>query len=273
VTRSYDDSQGEPVVQVGQFNAQSTLNWIKSLQSSSQIASKLSDLVVMGCSAGSIGAQIWGTTILEALSWSKAAIIPDSYAGVFPDGSQGPLVYGYGLCTWEHLPTILKESCNAQKLTIQQINEEFQRSNSHIPFGFIQSKADIVQQSFYVAIGFTTDTGAFITPEIFYQDVNQIFAAYNQNPNFVSYLVDGGQHCFTPADVYYTADGLGPKDDNSANNTGITMVNWLNQYPLDEGDNVGTLCLGELESVKKDAPDTKYCSDKVVPKNFTQPAY
>lgn len=52
----------------------------------------------MGCSAGSIGAQIWSDNSLNMIKWQKAAVIPDSYAGVFPDGSQGPLIYGFVCC-------------------------------------------------------------------------------------------------------------------------------------------------------------------------------
>ena len=71
---------------------------------------------------------------------------------------------------------------------------------------YIQSKTDIVQMSFYIAIGVTTpDTSASITPEQFYSDVNTIFEGYNKNDNFLTYLVDGDQHCFTPSSVYYTA--------------------------------------------------------------------
>jgi hypothetical protein len=69
-----------------------------------------------------------------------------------------------------------------------------------------QSKTDIVQMSFYVAIGVTTpDSSAAINPEEFYYGVNTIFEEYNKNDNFLTYLVDGDQHCFTPSSVYYTA--------------------------------------------------------------------
>jgi hypothetical protein len=95
VTRSYNDRAGQPVIQSGIQNAQATLDWIVKQQANGGLAATLSDVVVMGCSAGSIGAQLWGPIILKTLPWKQAAIIPDSYAGVFPPDSQGIYVSMY----------------------------------------------------------------------------------------------------------------------------------------------------------------------------------
>ena len=50
---------------------------------------------VSGCSAGSLGTQIWAEYILKTFDSKESAVVSDSYAGVFPDGTQGPLVYEY----------------------------------------------------------------------------------------------------------------------------------------------------------------------------------
>ena len=103
-------------------------------------------------------------------------MIPDSYAGVFPPGSQGPLVYNYGFCSSGFLNKALYAKCMNKDLTLQDINMQNIRDSPEVPISFIQSKTDIVQMSFYVAIGATTpDTSAFITPKLFYNDVNEIF--------------------------------------------------------------------------------------------------
>lgn len=44
---------------------------------------------------GSIGAQLWGNQAVTRLNWNQAAVMPDSYAGVFPPDSQGPLIYNF----------------------------------------------------------------------------------------------------------------------------------------------------------------------------------
>ena len=97
--------------------------------------------------------------------------------------------------------------CNAQTLTLQDLNDQYMGELPTVPFSFIQSKTDIVQQSFYIAVGASTNTSAVLTPTQFYNDVNTIFGTYNKNhKNFLTYLVDGDQHCFTPMKVYFTAD-------------------------------------------------------------------
>ena len=59
VTRPYNDSAGEPVQQSGYLNAKSVFDWIEAQQASGQIDKRLKSLVVSGCSAGSVGAQLW----------------------------------------------------------------------------------------------------------------------------------------------------------------------------------------------------------------------
>jgi hypothetical protein len=187
VTQPFDDDAGVPVQQQGLANAQSALNWAKQQQVAGRLLSSLSELVVMGCSAGSVGAQLWANQVLGALAFKTAAVIPDSYAGVFPPGSEGPLIFNYGFCSSGFLSEALLAKCLAQQLSLQDIMLEMMPAFPSIPFAFIQSKTDIVQQSFYIAIGVTTQASSkLIDPSLFYKDVNDIFGAYNALPNFVT---------------------------------------------------------------------------------------
>merc|ERR1711871_1666052 len=191
----------------------------------------------------------------------------------------GPLIYDYGLCTVapNFLSPDLVAACLNQTLDFQKIMEEQISETPDVPYAYIQSKADIVQQSFYVAIGLTTGTSAFIDPELFYAGVNSIFAAYNKASNFLTYLVDGGQHCFTNQNVYYSADALGPNDDGAS--TGEEMMyTWTGSYPLDAGEVAYTVCEGEYEDLPGDkrphrnevSPDYRvtYCNTSVAPKEM-----
>jgi hypothetical protein len=239
--------------------------------------------VIGGASAGSIGAQLWADTVMKTLKWSKAAVIPDSYAGIFPDGTSGPLVYNYGFCTSGFLSPSLLAKCNDQTLTMQEILLEFAGNTPTVPYNFIQSKIDIVQQAFYVAIGVTSNaTQKLINPTEFYNDVNVAFGTYNaQLKNFVTYLVDGDQHVFTNSNLYYTADAKG-KNDNGATNTGPMMSVWTNPLPLSTGGSIMTNCEGSTqESSLTKAPlskksrtvgrdDNTYCSVNVTPKTFNE---
>ena len=266
VTQSYT-YRGSSVVQVGLENTQATLDWIVKQQANGGLSDVLSDLILTGTSAGSLGVQIWATTVLESLKWKQASVLPDSYVGIFPDGTEGPIMYNFGICTWNKLPSVLSPSCLSQTLTMEESNQYFFKQYPNVPFAFVQSKTDIVQQSFYVSVAISMNVSAYITPTIFYEDVNKVFANYNKyNPNFLTYLVDGDQHGFVFQNTYYSADGLGPRDNNSPENTGEVLYAWSNHFPLAAGETIGTLCLGTTD----DTGDNTYCSSQVVPKSYTE---
>jgi hypothetical protein len=69
--RPYKDSAGVPVTQKGLANAQSALDWVVKEQQGGGLASAFSEIVVMGCSAGSVGAQLWGQELLNRLVWNS----------------------------------------------------------------------------------------------------------------------------------------------------------------------------------------------------------
>jgi hypothetical protein len=264
------------VTQKGLANTQAALDWVVQQMASGGLSATLSELTVSGCSAGSVGAQLWGKAIAETLQWKEISVIPDSYAGIFPPGSEGPLIYNYGFCTAYFLTDASKASCLAQTLTLRELNKEAMSNAPSIPYAFIQSKTDIVQESFYVAIGATTpNTTAAITPEEFYADVTELFSDYNKYANFVTYLVDGDQHCFSPSDVFYSADPTGPKD-NGMNSDSPMLYSWYNTMPLANGESVNTECDGQIEkstqSIQKQnlKNSVTYCSDGVTPKSFVE---
>lgn len=271
VVRDYTDKDGVPIVQKGFHNAESALDWVVNQQGAGNLDT-LSELVVMGCSAGSIGAQLWGNQAVTRLKWTEAAVIPDSYAGVFPEGSQGPLIKGYGMCTVSEgfINAENQAKCEAETLTLQDINSEFIAATPEVPFSFIQSKTDIVQISFYSSIAFSMNMSAAITPAQFYNDVNTIFEGYNSNPNFLTYLVDGDQHCFTPSNLYYSADAISA-DDNGATATQEMMYQWAGHFPLDNAGTEKTICEGTVEASGLKAVNSQtYCSADLVPKSFTE---
>lgn len=151
-------------------------------------------------------------------------------------------MFGNGFISAENLA-----KCEAQTLTIQDIENEFMDATPDVPFAFIQSKTDTVQMSFYVSVGLTTpNTTAAITPESFYDDVNAVFEEYNGHDNFLTYLVDGTQHCFSPYNLFYTADGISA-EDNGAAATQEMMYEWANHFPLAESESESTVCEGDLQ--------------------------
>lgn len=272
VTRDYNDSAGVPVIQKGLANGQAVLDWTLRQQELGFLAPSLSSVVVMGCSAGSIGAQLWSNQLVTQLAANRVAIIPDSYAGLFPDGTQGPLVYEYGFCSSGFILTDeLLTKCNNQQLTLQDLNSEFFAADGAVPYAFIQSKTDNIQISFYESVARSFGIiPAKITPEDFYTGVNSIFEGYNVYKNFVTYLVDGSQHCFTPYDNFYTADAVGA-DDSGADGTYEMMYEWSAKMPLDHKESIDTVCEGDIEeNGQTSSGDITYCDIELVPKEFTE---
>lgn len=163
--------------------------------------------------------------------------------------------------------------CEAETLTLQDIDDEFMTATPTVPFAFIQSKTDIVQMSFYAMIGITTpNASAYITPELFYEDVNTVFQGYNAHDNFLTYLVDGDQHCFSPMNLFYTADGISA-DDNGKSATQEMMYEWANHFPLSNSGSEATVCEGEMQSSSRAngaVNQQTYCSSEVYPKKYTE---
>jgi len=189
VVRDYSDSKGEAVTQMGAVNVQMTLDWIKSQTS---YLTKFNELVLMGCSAGSLGVQAWSHEVLSQMKasygYDNAAVVPDSYAGVFPPGTQGQTIKGFGACTADALNNApeLVELCNEGELTLQEMSDYAIDRNEDVQFAFLNSKEDEVQIAYYVAIGATfPNTSAVITPEEYFIDINVIFGGYADKSNVV----------------------------------------------------------------------------------------
>jgi len=269
-TRPYTHG-GEPVTQFGQENVHATYEWIKAQQEAGNFPAKFTDLVVMGQSAGSIGAQVWAGEILQFIGYEKASVNPDSYLGVFPPNSQGPLIYNFGACgagniSALHIPDYLYQMCLNETLTLQNITAYWLSAFPDVPFGFIESKADTTQISFYSALAISIGDNPILTENEFYNRANAIMEMYNVYDNFVVYLVDGSQHTFTPNKLYYEAGPDGPRQKDPK--TGQIMLDvWVPDFPLSSGDTAMTICDGKDE----EDINPKYCDENLVGKTYTQP--
>ena len=76
--RNYTDNSGGAVIQKGAANVEAVLDWIESQQTNGYLSEQLQDLVIMGCSAGSLASQVWGNEIIRRLKYpTRSAIILD----------------------------------------------------------------------------------------------------------------------------------------------------------------------------------------------------
>jgi len=275
-TRPYNErGTDNPVVQVGARNTIAVLDWL-----AAQSLGELDELIVAGCSAGSIGAQMWADWIISTVPAKETSVIFDSFTGLFPPTSQGPVIKEFGVCdsvildAWPEL----EARCNADELTLQDVVANTLQAHPNQVLSHINSKTDIVQQSYYVLIGMLNRSlDAFITPIQYYEGINQIYERYHAYPNHVAFLVDSSMHCYTNNAFYYTADtnGLSGSDENSEK-----MYNWVGSMPLGNNDghgdgNLTWACAGEHmaldDAVASRTRPSDYCDEALTDRVIDAP--
>lgn len=171
---------------------------------------QLQSLVSIGVSAGSLGSAFWAQTLFSNFQYKKAAMIWDSYAGVFPEGVQGEQYQAWGVCKLPILSSEAKRRCDDKSLTVEWVAEQAIKNNPNVRFGSIQSKGDSVQRSFYKKVAATLlGKTLSLSAQDLERKVNTIFAKYKQYPNYRSYIVEGEQHCFTVYPFYFTTSTKG----------------------------------------------------------------
>lgn len=94
----------------------------------------LDALVVAGCSSGAVGAQLWAAKVLELFRFSRAAVLADSYVGLFPgaesgssgagrrSSAEGSVLRDFGSCS-TGLFSHLGGACEEQRLTVPLVFE------------------------------------------------------------------------------------------------------------------------------------------------------
>jgi len=180
VTRLYVDGAGMNVTQSGAANTLAVMNWLQQQDMAPD------ELIIAGCSAGSIGAQVWAHWIMTNINATHTAVIPDSFVGYFPPGSQGPLITSFGVCggvLLEEEPS-LNALCLASNLTVQDVVTNALEQHPSTQIAFTNSKTDAVQIGFYKAIGELSNENydGTISPTSYYVGINEIFHLSRQAP-------------------------------------------------------------------------------------------
>lgn len=257
----------KPVSQMGYNNANAAVIWMQE-----NVAKNLSSLVLSGASAGALGTQAWAGYLLQGtLGYTMANVIADSFAGVFPAGTQSVIIKDFGACDLPIYTSKIQTSCEAGTVTIQDIFSESFRRFPGVPFGNIQSKADVTQISFYIALAFSFKKYQDMTltgPQFFYKS-NAIFQRYSQSPNYVEYYVDGSMHCYTPYPRYYTAGTKGYKA-GSGGKAPTLLYQWMKQFSTVKngyGSNPISQCFGPRKENNKENGD-RYCDKALYPKGM-----
>ena len=176
----------------------------------------------------------------------------------------------FGICDSPVIANMpeLGDKCNAETLTLQDMASASMGLHPDVPYAWIQSKRDIVQEAYYDAIGLTMEEEIdVIDDEIFFLKVNGVFADYvKDHKNAVTYMVSSLMHTYTGLPIVYhaTADGA------LGGGKGETMLEWLSRFPLGKNETVDSVCDGDVIPMSEHPKVyTKYCAEEVV-QSYTQ---
>ena len=84
------------------------------------------------------GAQIWYDQLVHQLQWNTVAVMPDSYAGVFPPGAIGPLFREFNFCSAGFLSEALQKKCLSGELTNMDVVTEYLAKSPTVPVAYLQ---------------------------------------------------------------------------------------------------------------------------------------
>jgi hypothetical protein len=129
--QTWNDASGVPVEQRGFQNAEAVLNWTTSQQERGYLGATVGDglrsnhhnfieeFVLMGNSAGAVGAPVWAERLFNKLHAKKRAIVADSFVLFMPSNLEGLLLRdSANFCTSQLLPDSLSSSCAEGNLVV-----------------------------------------------------------------------------------------------------------------------------------------------------------
>jgi hypothetical protein len=171
----------------------------------------------------------------------------------------------FGICdspVLDNSPELV-DICTGGSLTLQDMAGAAMAHNRDVPFAYIQSKMDIVQEVYYDAIALTMEHEISIIDDAeFFGSVNDVFAGYLAagNDNALTYMVDSPMHTYTLLPIVYHATSNGAFGGGDQ----MSMLDWVGQFPLQKNETASSVCEGDVKE-KGDRPKhyTRYCAEEV----------
>mmetsp|Transcript_59779 Transcript_59779/g.153978 ORF Transcript_59779/g.153978 Transcript_59779/m.153978 type:complete len:500 (-) Transcript_59779:449-1948(-) len=264
MTHAYSSGENSSLLAVhhGNANTVSVIEWAR------KNFDALDTFVVTGCSAGSLGAQMWANYLLGNFHYKNAMVLGDSYLPIFPGNKEAILMKNFGICHAAFLNANQRQKCEHTNFTITELFMGAIEAFPHVTFANLQSKADGTQRHFYDAVAWTMGAEATLdSEEAYYAEVSRVLESYNKFPNYVTYLVDGGQHCFLPVDTVFSAN----LDGTEAGCKGVKqgrecLVSWIGNL-INVVQPAESMCLGPVLS-NSNWHGTAYCSHALMNKTF-----
>ena len=183
-TQAWRAANGAVARQAGQQNVMATIDWARAQPA---LAARARLAVRRGPERGRAGAQAWSAALLALFPAAAQTVMPDSYLGIFPEGSQQLVLNAtWPVCDGGPLEAFMAPRtlglCRAGNLTLRVDGRRDGRarttSGRAVRLRGWQSKYDETQISFYVAIAATLRIApAALGPAACYRDANDIFVA------------------------------------------------------------------------------------------------
>lgn len=265
------NSSWEVGAQFGYQNALAAVIWTKENLNSE--SAKLTSMVLSGDSAGSLGTQFWARYMLETMLYDEAAVLADSYAGVFPDSAIVPIMKNWKSTDLPLWSSSTKAKIADGSITVGDIFDETIASSPCVRFANIQSKEDPIQRDFYCVlkgglIGKGLCLFTYPSSSLYYQ-ANLFFERYNAHANYIAYIVDGDQHTFTETPYFYTASPMGPKSGSEN-----MLYDWVREFVAGETKSgpVTSQCSGTAQpNSQKYVKPVDYCDKTLLNKTLSFP--
>lgn len=228
----------KPIQHRGARNTLAVYNWI------AEQNFQLDKFVIMGCSAGSIAAQLYAGSLLTMMQYKTGSVIMDSFVVMFSeDEFHQKWVQSHGFCHNDHIwswSPMLEQLCGKGIMTFEDVLTATLRSFPKVTFAAVNSKQDYVQRMFYAIT-----LSKYLSPTSYYQQLVALFTKYSEYHNFVSFLVDGMTHCFTNWHQLYHTTTMGII---SSETDKTSLVSWIAALPREPSRIIRSHCHGETVS-------------------------
>ena len=266
ITATFKDSTGQYVQQRGVENMLAVVKWTTeqfktSPSSPAYLNATLTEMVLMGVSAGAVAVPIWSDYVFRHIPSKLYATVGDSYVLFMPQSIEGTMLRDSArLCeTPVLLPEQFLDICLAGTLRIADLNIHNMRLWPRVLFSNIQAKMDSTQAFYYNAVLMSMGM-APIQPSAYYSRSVTVIEELNQEPNYLIFMIDSNSHGYTYTNRYPTTDQYG--DQGVVNNPGVgtPLRLWVANIPLEVGETLQSFCGGAN------------CPSSVVAKSFTAPA-
>lgn len=170
--------------------------------------------------------MVWAETLLSSFSYKNAAVVMDSYAGLFSPKVMTPTMVSWGFCDTPLTPIAEKASCESD-VTVQDRLKLAMKRFPEVKFASIQSKWDHSQIWFYQGLSRSWGDmqGAGITVSAFVTGVDHMFEDYNaKHKNHRAYMINSQQHCYTQSSHALYAASPSSSDKSDAQ---VPLYQWL----------------------------------------------